>query len=120
MIQNKRDYKSYINADNIANYFNWKSIFFDDRCKYLHVLRRLELMINTGSNKYLIFFIRRVLYHYSVKLGITIPPNTFGKGLYIPHYGSIVVNGSARFGDNCIVQNGVNISESVVCGGGVI
>lgn len=45
--------------------------------------------------------------------GITIPPNTFGKGLYIPHWGSIVVNGSARFGDNCVIQSGVNISEGV-------
>lgn len=54
----------------------------------------------------------------SERLGITIGPNSFGKGLYMPHYGSIVVNGTARFGDYCIVQNGVNISESVVCGGG--
>lgn len=29
------------------------------------------------------------------------------------------MNGTARFGDNCIVQNGVNVSESVVCGEGI-
>ena len=44
---------------------------------------------------------------------MTIPPHTFGKGLYIPHYGSIVVNASARFGDYCVIQNGINISEGV-------
>ena len=54
--------------------------------------------------------------HYSVKTGITIGPNSFGKGLYLPHYGYIVVNSSARFGDNCVVQCGVNVSESVVGG----
>ena len=53
------------------------------------------------------------LYKLSVITGISIPPNTFGKGLYIPHWGSIVVNGKARFGDNCVIQSGVNISENV-------
>lgn len=67
----------------------------------------------------LIFIYSRRLQSLSERLGITIGPNCFGKGLYIPHYGSIVVNGTARFGDNCIVQNGVNVSESVVCGEGI-
>lgn len=53
----------------------------------------------------------------SERLGITIGPNCFGKGLYIPHYDSIVVNDTAVFGDNCIIKNGVNVSEGVVCGG---
>ena len=67
----------------------------------------------------LIFIYSRRLQSLRERLGITIGPNCFGKGLYIPHYGSIVVNGTARFGDNCIVQNGVNVSESVVCGEGI-
>ena len=53
------------------------------------------------------------LYRLSLKTGIQIPPNTFGKGLYLPHHGTIVVNETARFGDNCVVQAGVNISENV-------
>lgn len=52
----------------------------------------------------------------SLKTGITISPNTFGKGLYLPHYGCVVINGKARFGDYCIVQCGVNVSEDVQCG----
>lgn len=40
----------------------------------------------------------------------------FGKGLYLPHYGYIVVNNTARFGDNCVVQSGVNVSNDVVGG----
>lgn len=52
----------------------------------------------------------------SVLTGISIGINCFGKGLYIPHYGSIIVNSTARFGDNCIIQSGTNISEGVVAG----
>lgn len=58
-------------------------------------------------------FYRFWLYRLSVKTGIQIPPNTFGRGLYLPYHGTIVVNETARFGDNCVVQAGVNISENV-------
>lgn len=51
--------------------------------------------------------------------GISISPNTFGKGLYIPHYGCITVNSSAFFGDYCIIQNDVNISSGVVGGNNI-
>lgn len=34
-------------------------------------------------------------------LGITISPNTVGKGLLIYHYGSIVIHENARVGENC-------------------
>jgi serine O-acetyltransferase len=57
-----------------------------------------------------------LLRRLSALTGITIPPNTFGYGVYIPHWGSIVVNGTARFGNNCVIQSGVNISENVVGG----
>lgn len=80
---------------------------------------QIRILINTNSSKFLIFLYRRRLLALSERLGITIGPNCFGKGLYIPHYGSIVVNGTAKFGDNCIIQNGVNVSEGVVCGGGI-
>ena len=120
MITSKSDLKEYIEADKKANRFtNWSPIT-DTRCKFLRTLRKLEFLINTHASRLLIFIYRRRLQSLSERLGITIGPNCFGKGLYIPHYGSIVVNGTARFGDNCIVQNGVNVSESVVCGGGYL
>ena len=117
MITSKSDLKEFIEADKKANRFtNWSPIT-NTRCKFLRTLRKLEFLINTHASRLLIFIYRRRLQSLSERLGITIGPNCFGKGLYIPHYGSIVVNGTARFGDNCIVQNGVNVSESVVCGG---
>lgn len=45
----------------------------------------------------------------SVKLGFTIPPNVFGPGLNIPHYGPIVINSNAKIGANCRIHNCVNI-----------
>ena len=119
MITSKSDLKDYIEADKKANRFtNWSPIT-NTRCKFLRTLRKLEFLRNTHASRILIFIDSRRLQSLSERLGITSGPNCFGKGLYIPHYGSIVVNGTARFGDNCIVQNGVNLSESVVCGGGV-
>lgn len=51
-------------------------------------------------------------HHYAVKLGFTIPPNVFGKGLCIHHYGCIVVNANARVGDNCVINQCVNIGQN--------
>lgn len=51
-------------------------------------------------------------HHYAVKLGFTIPPNTCGKGLNIHHYGCIVINENARIGENCNIQQGVNIGQN--------
>ena len=32
-----------------------------------------------------------------------------GKGFRIDHFGGIVVSGYAKFGDNCIIRNGVTV-----------
>ena len=72
-------------------------------------LRSLELAINCSKNPIQILF-RKVLYRrISIKLGISISPNTFGPGLSIAHRGTIVVNGGARIGANCRLHAGVNI-----------
>ena len=47
-----------------------------------------------------------------MKLGFSIPINTFGPGLSIPHYGTIIVNGAVRVGANCRLHAGVNIGAS--------
>jgi serine O-acetyltransferase len=62
------------------------------------------------------------LYHYiihkhlSYKLGFTIYANNFGPGLYIMHYGTIVINKACRIGANCFLNVDVNIGM----GGSVI
>jgi len=42
-------------------------------------------------------------------LGFSIPPNIFGPGLSIAHYGTIVVNKFAQIGENCRLHTCVNI-----------
>ena len=59
--------------------------------------------------------LRKVLYfklhQLAVKLGFSIPINTFGPGLSIAHYGPIIVNTATRVGKNCRIHVGVNIGE---------
>lgn len=62
------------------------------------------------------------LWHYyihkqlSYKLGFTIYANQFGPGLFIGHYGTIVINKACRIGANCVLNVDVNIGM----GGSVI
>lgn len=50
--------------------------------------------------------------HYMFKFGISIPYTTsIGPGLYIGHFGGIVVSGRAKIGANC------NLSQNVTIGG---
>ena len=44
--------------------------------------------------------------------GISIHINCFGPGLSIAHYGSIVVNKSAKIGCNCRIHEGVTIGAT--------
>lgn len=55
---------------------------------------------------------RIALRRYYFKYGIQIPINTkIGKGLYIGHFGNIVVNNSAVIGENCNIAHGVTIGQ---------
>ena len=117
MIKNKQDYLEYLQADAAANHFDSS---FSGRInlqrKFLRQLRKVEYLSNVRGNKFRLALAKYRFYQLSVKTGFTIPPNTFGKGLFLPHLGTIVVNTTARLGDDCIVQCGVNISEDVVGG----
>ena len=72
-------------------------------------LRRLEYAINCSRNPITVFLQRFLYRRISIKLGISISPNTIGPGLSIAHRGTIVVNGGAQIGANCRIHTGVNI-----------
>lgn len=59
----------------------------------------------------LVYYLCRVILHkYSLKYGILIPYNTcIGPGLYIGHYGGIVINDKVIIGSNCNINHGVTI-----------
>jgi len=57
--------------------------------------------------------VRYMLYRTGYHFGIEIPYNTdIGDGLYIGHYGGIVVSHKARIGRNCNINHSVTIGES--------
>ena len=127
MIKNKIELQQYVEADMLANFASEKHRKSLLACRwdgmynllYLHYLRRTEYVLTCCKGykrKVLYSCLSRRLRKIGVLTGIYIPPFTFGKGLFIPHWGSIVVNDTARFGENCVVQSCVNISEGVVGG----
>ncbi len=60
----------------------------------------------------LFFFFRIVLQHYSIKFGIDIPDTTkIESGLYIGHFGGIVVNSRSILGKNCNISHGVTLGQ---------
>lgn len=82
---------------------------------FMLLLRLNELSRNGRMALPLRFIVRALFRRQSVKLGFSIPPNVFGPGLAIVHYGPIVVNGNVRVGENCRIHVCVNIG-----GGGAL
>lgn len=121
-IVNKQRLSEYMKADRLANQKKSKypKPFADYEWRFLIALRRLEYALNTPSMcplwKIYILYRKAVWSYNSVRTGITIYPNCFGKGLTLWHYGYVVVNDTVKGGDYCTLQCGVNISEQVVLG----
>jgi len=124
MISSFQDYKAYVKADqkahkkeNLSFKKKIKEYFFADYIwEFQKSLRRYEYLKNThrGSfhKKILLLFAYKRYKKISIKLGFSIPPNVFGPGLRIAHYGTIVVNNNARIGANCRIHICVNIGTS--------
>lgn len=67
------------------------------------------------SNKLSItgFIYKVILKHYSHKYGFQISPETnIGGGLFIGHFGTIVINKYASLGRNCNIAHGVTIGKA--------
>ncbi len=125
MIRSKADYRRFLQADQraAAAYTRWPvlsdnvMILLTDPCwKFTRLLRRLEYRTNCrpgrfrlSPNRLYLYALRKHFQRRSVLLGFTIPPNVFGEGLCIVHYGSIVVSRHARIGKNCTIHSAVNI-----------
>lgn len=78
--------------------------------RYMFLLRKLSL-----SSKYSpgYFFYKMLLRKYSFKYGFQISSITnIGEGLYIGHFGCIVINPKAKLGKNCNVAHNVTIGQA--------
>lgn len=105
----------YISSDLYRYCGNTKTISFV-KCflispgfKYSFFLRICQFLKN--KNRILYYIFRLTLRHYGFKFGFDIPVDTkIGYGLYIGHFGGVVVSSKAIIGDN------VNISQNVTIG----
>lgn len=129
MINTFNDLKEYLNADSKnlqpqskSQWRLFKSRIFSDPIndqyyiwKYVYYLRHVEYILNRNSRKknilniclkaYYLYKLRKISYI----TGFQIPPFTCGKGLTIYHWGSIIINGDVRIGENCVLYPGVLI-----------
>lgn len=121
MIESKKDYLFYKEADEIAleqkrgTIYYYISYFLDDIWRFERLLRKLEYYKNCKKNMlykpyYLYLYFR--FQKLSTKLGFAIPPNVFGPGLSIAHRGTLIVNPNAKVGENCRIHNCVHIATN--------
>lgn len=112
MIKSKKELSFYIMADAMMNrgYFRpsfkerIKRVFIkDDILLFLILMRKCQYYSQLGGVKCLYYKIKYS--KLSKKLGFSIGYNTFGYGLVIPHYGTIVVGGSNNCGNYYILQH---------------
>jgi serine O-acetyltransferase len=125
MIQSKKDYLFYLNADRVAlgepNFtlrIMFKELISRNHIwRFQRLLRKCEYYKNVVGKRSLIGKLFYILFkirfkNLSLKLNFSIPENVFGPGLAIMHYGTIVVNSRARVGANCRIHVCTNIGES--------
>lgn len=118
MIKNKQDLKFYMLCDKIAlNIPQNRHVprpVFDVIWKYEILLRKAEYHYNKLGLMHKIFYIFYRLRYQNLgnRLSIYIFPNNFGPGLSIAHACGIVVNASARIGENCRIHEGVTIGAT--------
>ena len=117
-IKSKKDLRYYIACDLASNNITKLSIkqkLFDKKIAFQISMRKISYY-RYKLNKHIIYKIMYIYYWIkyrglSYQLGFLIDPDTFGPGLSIAHYGSIVVNPNVRVGKNCRMHSCVNIGE---------
>lgn len=118
MIYTREDLHNYQKEDRIANNIavggvkGWLSMHLNPRLYFIHNMRHYEYWANQKRTPISLFMylVRYAIHkHLSYKLGFSIWKNTFGPGVYIMHYGTIVINPAVRIGRNCCINACVNI-----------
>lgn len=119
MIQNKKELKEYIEADQnvlggVLLKQKIKALFVPAIWKFEKKMRVCEYYRNCRHDIIgkLIFQLKFLSYErYGRKLGFEIGLNVFGKGLCLCHPGTIVVSYKAKFGDYARIHACVNVGN---------
>lgn len=118
MINSKEDYLYYLKRDKIAlgkANASRPKIIHDEIWKFERLLRKTEYYHNCRKDffgKLYGTYLQAKYYRARLKHNTYIPLNVFGPGLSIAHFGSIVVNGNARIGENCRIQESTTIGAT--------
>lgn len=117
MIQSKEEYIDYLKRDKIALGKEYKrpKLIGDEIWRFEILMRKTEYYKNCSKTifgKLLSLYLQYRYYKKRLKLGFSIPLNVFGPGLSIAHYGTIVVNGNAKIGKNCRIQECTTIGAT--------
>lgn len=84
--------------------------FFIPGFRYTFLLRKTA-NARKYSLSHIIYWL--LLRRYSFKYGFQITSNTLiGSGLYIGHFGTIIINSNAIIGNNCNITAGVTIGQT--------
>ena len=121
-IKSKQDLKEFMKLDLKSRGLECLPKFYQIRKPIVHytvLLRKAEYLQNTKTgplSRLLCKITTLRLKLLGAKLGFSITPNTFGPGLYIVHWGSIVISSKAKIGQNARVHSCVNISGAPTIG----
>ena len=86
----------------------WKECFSPN----LHYIYLFRITQKHPKSTLLGKFWRLVLRHYQIKYGFQIYPETqIGEGLYLGHWGALVINPKVKIGKNCNIAQGVTIGQ---------
>lgn len=83
---------------------------FNPNLNYIYWLRYAQ---KHPKNTLLGKALRLILRRYQIKYGFQIYPETeIGEGLYLGHWGAVVINPKAKIGKNCNIAQGVVIGQA--------
>jgi len=115
-----KEFKTYIDSD-LYRYYGrlglptfLKAYLKEAGFKYTFWMRFAEYLHQKPLTRYTLYILAKY-WHYRLgyKFGISIPIGTdIGPGLYIGHFGTIVLNGGVELGSNCNLSQGVTIGQS--------
>ena len=116
MIENYDDPKAYIAADlkSIGQPLSIKTWIMDPVLRFTIVMRLTEYFLNTGKSPLLRFPMMFWFRKLSLKLGLSLGPHIFGRGVAIVHQGLLIIDPTTRIGRNCRIPMGVHIGGAAV------
>jgi len=83
---------------------------FSPNLHYVYILRKTQ---KNYKKPIIGLFYKLILRHYQIKYGFQIYPQTqIGEGLYLGHWGQLVINPKAKIGKNCNIAQGVTIAQA--------